>query len=171
MSTRTPERILLPWCRSCIVCGEDNPIGLRARCFKVGESVQLPFETRSEYAGWSNVMHGGFIATVLDEVMTWAAILASNKPCFAADFNVRMQETLSANTSCTAVSRLLKARRRIFDVEGSLADVEGRVYARATGRYMPVPHERAAHFRDDFITSDECLDLRHIFGRPKGEKP
>lgn len=170
MSAPTPARILLPWCRTCIVCGEDNPIGLRARCYKVGDAVELPFATRPEHAGWSDVMHGGFVATVLDEVMTWAAILASHKPCFAADFNVRMQETLAAHTSCVAVGRLVRARRRIFDVEARLADTEGRVYARSRGRYMPMPADRVRAFRDDFVDSDECLELGHIFGQPESER-
>jgi acyl-coenzyme A thioesterase PaaI-like protein len=95
--------------------------------------------------------------------MTWAAILGSEKPCFAADFNVRMLEPLSAGTSCTAIGRLVKARRRIFDLESWLEDDEGRVYARGSGRYMPVPPERARHFRDDFVAADDCLDLDHIF--------
>ncbi len=159
-----PERIPLPWCRNCLVCGEDNPIGLRARCYKVGDTVELSWTTRIEHSGWSNVMHGGFIATVLDEVMTWAAILGSEKPCYAADFNVRMQETLPAGIDCVARGRLVQARRRVFDVEGTLQDAEGRTYAHAHGRYMRVPVERVSHLRDEFISTPECLDLRHIFG-------
>jgi acyl-coenzyme A thioesterase PaaI-like protein len=148
------------------VCGEDNPIGLRTRCYKVGDTVQLSWTTRIEHSGWSDVMHGGFIATVLDEVMTWAAILGSNKPCFAADFNVRVLEPLPAGVACIAGARLTRARRRIFDVEGWLQSESGRSYARASGRYMPVPPERAPHLRDEFVTSPECLDLTHIFKPP-----
>jgi len=158
-------RIPLPWSRSCFVCGQDNPVGLRARCYQVGAAVELPFTTRGEHAGWSDVMHGGLIATVLDEVMTWAAILGSGKPCFAADFSVRMLEPLRAGFECVASGRMCGDRRRVFDLEGSLADVSGRVYARAAGRYMPVPRERIPHLRDDFVTTAGCLDIRHIFGR------
>lgn len=160
----TASRILLPWTRSCLVCGQDNPLGLRARSYKVGETVQLPFRSRQEYAGWSNVMHGGFVATVLDEVMTWAAILGSSKPCFAADFTVRMQETLPADLDCIAHARMLQNRRRIFDTEAWLEDTNGHVYARASGRYLPVPAGQFAHFRADFVTTPECLDVQTIFG-------
>ncbi len=162
------ERMPLPWCRHCLVCGEDNPIGLRARCYKVGDTVQLSWTTRLEHSGWSNVMHGGFIATVLDEVMTWAAILGSEKPCFAADFNVRVLETLGADVSCLAAGRLVQARRRVFDVEGWVEDDAGRIYARGSGRYMPVPQNRVPHMRDEFVSTPDCLDLRHIFGSDDG---
>ncbi|HZL85785.1 MAG TPA: hypothetical protein VFD07_10455 [Candidatus Krumholzibacteria bacterium] len=160
-----PPRQMLPWTRSCMVCGQDNPVGLRARSYKSGDLVQLPFTTRVEYAGWSNVMHGGFIAMVLDEVMTWAAILGSSLPCFAADFSVRLQEALPASISCTAMARMRENRRKVFDTEAWLEDDAGRVYARASGRYLPVPAERMAHFRSDFVTSPDCLDLERIFTR------
>ena len=159
-----PERVPLPWCRNCLVCGQDNPIGMRARMYKVGDEVQLSWTTRLEHSGWSDVMHGGFIATVLDEVMTWSAILASGKPCFAADFNLRLVETLPANVACIASARLERARRRVFDVQGSVLDEAGRTYAHAHGRYMPVPRERVPHLRNEFVTSSDCLDLSHIFG-------
>ena len=158
------ERLLLPWTRSCWVCGQDNPIGLRARSFKVGERVELPFVTREEHAGWSDVIHGGFVATVLDEVMTWAAILGSSKPVFAADFTVRLLDPLRAGLACTAVARLKENRRRVFDVESWLEDAGGKVWARGSGRYMPVPADQIASFHADFVTSAECLNLDHIFG-------
>ena len=158
------ERYLLPWTRSCWVCGQDNPIGLRAFSFKVGDRVELPFTTRPEHAGWSDVIHGGFIATVLDEVMTWAAILGSNKPVFAADFTVRLLEPLRAGLACTAIARLKENRRRVFDLESWLEDGAGKVWARGTGRYMPVPADQFASFHADFVASAECLNLDHIFG-------
>ncbi|MFQ5599557.1 MAG: PaaI family thioesterase [Candidatus Krumholzibacteriia bacterium] len=164
MAEQRAERIPLPWSRSCYVCGQDNPQGLRARCFKVGDTVELSLTTRREHSGWNDVIHGGFIATVLDEVMTWAAIVGSERPCFAAEFSIRMVEPLAPEIRCIAAARMTGARRRIVDTEAWLRDDEGRTYAKATGRYMPVPGSRMRHLRDDFVTSEECLDLAHIFG-------
>lgn len=156
-------RILLPWTRSCWVCGQDNPLGLRARSYKVGDTVQLPCTPGREHSGWSDVVHGGFVATVLDEVMTWAAILGSRQSVFAADLSVRMHSPLRTGTACTAVGRMLRDRRRVFDAEAWLEDDVGRIYARATGRYMPVPREQVAAFHADFVSAPECLDLSAIF--------
>lgn len=157
------EWILLPRTRSCWVCGQDNPLGLRARSFKVDDTVRLPCTPRPEHAGWSDVVHGGFVATLLDEVMTWAAILGSRQPVFAAEFGVRMQEPLHAGTPCIAVGRMARDRRRVFDTEAWLEDEAGRIYARATGRYMAVPKEQLPQFQADFVTSPECLSLQKIF--------
>jgi uncharacterized protein (TIGR00369 family) len=157
-------RIALPWSRSCFVCGAENPLGLRARSFKVGEAIELPFVVRPEFSGWNGVTHGGLIATVLDEVMTWAAILAQRKPCFAAELTVRLQLPLAPGTRCVARASTEQVRRQIASTCAALTDEQGAVYAKATGRYMPVPPQRMRHLRSDFVTEPGCLDVLSYFG-------
>jgi acyl-coenzyme A thioesterase PaaI-like protein len=158
------ERIPLPWSRSCFVCGEANPHGLQARSFKVGDRIELPFVARRELAGWNGVIHGGLVATVLDEVMTWAAIVDSRRPCFAAEFGVRLQKPLPPLTRCVAVATLVANRRRVLDTQAWLEDEDGLVYARATGRYVPVPSGRSHHLRHDFVIGDGCYDIADALG-------
>lgn len=155
-------RRLLPWSRSCFVCGQDNPRGLNARAYRDGELVELPFVARREFAGWSEVVHGGLIATVLDEVMTWAALLASRRPCFAAELTVRLKRPLAPETTCRAVGRLAAARRRIFETEAWLRDAAGTVYAQASGRYLPVPGGVPATMRHDFVSGEGSLEIGEI---------
>lgn len=156
------ERIMLPWSRSCFVCGEENEQGMRARSYLVKDWIELPFVAPKTFAGWRTVIHGGLVATVLDEVMTWAAIVGSRKPCFAAEFNIRMLRPLSPGTECMARGRMTQARKRLFYTEGVLTDREEEVYARSEGRYMIVPKEKMAEFRHDFISSPGCYDISEI---------
>lgn len=155
-------RILLPWSRSCFVCGQENPRGLKARSYRVGDTVELPFVARRELAGWAEVIHGGLVATVLDEVMTWAALIASRRACFAAEFSVRLQRPLPPETSCVAVGRLAAARRRIFDTQGSLRDEAGTVYASASGRYRPISSDQLGAMRHDFVAGEGSLAIGDI---------
>lgn len=157
------QPIPLPWSRSCFVCGADNPLGLRARSYRVADRVELPFQVRPEFAGWRGVTHGGLIATVLDEVMTWAAILAGERPCFAAEFTVRLQRPLPPGTHCVAVATATGLRRSIIDTAAELRDGERTVYAKATGRYVGVPAQQAGHLRTDFVSTPDCLDVQRYF--------
>jgi len=161
--TKGNEQIMLPWSRSCFVCGEENDQGLNARSYIVGDSIELPFKAPQNFAGWRKVVHGGLVATVLDEVMTWAAIVGSRKPCFSAEFKVRLLNPLPPETQCVARARMTVNKRRIFLVESTLTGKnEKEVFAKAEGRYMIVPCEKMAEFREDFISNEQCHNITDI---------
>jgi acyl-coenzyme A thioesterase PaaI-like protein len=164
MTESTSERVRLPWSRSCFVCGEANPQGLHAEIFLVGDVVEMTFVPRREHVGWNDVVHGGLISTVLDELMTWAAIVHGRQAYFAVDFGVRFKAPLPAEKPCLVKARASGSRRRVVDTESWIEDQAGTVFARGTGRYLPVPAENVRGFHDDFVWADGCLDLREVFG-------
>ena len=54
----------------CFVCGVNNPIGLHLDFWMDGEQVWTDFTPGREHQGYPGVMHGGLVATLLDE--SWA---------------------------------------------------------------------------------------------------
>ena len=53
----------------CFACGQKNPIGLKLAFRFDGEDYVTDFEVRPEYQGWAGIVHGGLLATALDETM------------------------------------------------------------------------------------------------------
>ncbi|RKZ14625.1 hypothetical protein DRQ53_11085 [bacterium] len=159
-----PVRMPLPWSRSCFVCGEENPLGLRARSFLVEGRIEMAFKPRQEYAGWNGVTHGGLVATVLDEVMTWAAIVHSEQACFAAEFSVRLRRPLPPGTNVIARASCDGGRRRVFETSASLESPDGEVFSTAEGRYMAIPKGQAVEMHNDLVSCDDCWPTAHIFG-------
>ncbi|MDH3731120.1 MAG: hypothetical protein OES13_08365, partial [Acidimicrobiia bacterium] len=59
----------------CFACGQANPIGLGLDGFRVvDDEVVVDWTPRPEYRGFDATLHGGIVATALDEVLAWAAI-------------------------------------------------------------------------------------------------
>ncbi|MGB8991742.1 MAG: PaaI family thioesterase [Desulfobaccales bacterium] len=58
----------------CFVCGKDNPRGFRIKVRYLED--QLAAETElslpREFQGWADVIHGGILSTLLDEMMAHA---------------------------------------------------------------------------------------------------
>jgi acyl-coenzyme A thioesterase PaaI-like protein len=129
----------------------------------IDETVEMEFTPRRELAGWAEMVHGGLIGTVLDEVMTWAAIVRGRQAYFAAEFSVRLRQPLPLLQPCMAHARVIASRRRILDTEARLTGPTDQLYAIATGRYLPAPPDRLAEFQHDFIWEEGRLDLRSIF--------
>ena len=53
----------------CFACGADNPIGLKLQFECEGDDYVTRFLTAEEHSGWAGLVHGGLLATLLDEVM------------------------------------------------------------------------------------------------------
>src|SRR5215475_13925053 len=90
-----PAMQALPHTRSCFVCGEANPLGLKMRFETDGKIVHAKFSPRPEHIGFKGVVHGGLIATVLDEIMVWACAVQTKRFAFCAEMNVRFLNPMS----------------------------------------------------------------------------
>ena len=54
----------------CFCCGPDNPIGLRLSFEETPDGRMRTFWTpRKEHQGFKDIVHGGLVSAVLDEVM------------------------------------------------------------------------------------------------------
>ncbi|MFN8241595.1 MAG: PaaI family thioesterase [Bacteroidales bacterium] len=55
----------------CFGCGRKNPVGLRLDFFESDEGLHAEWQPTSQFQGYPNVLHGGIIATLLDEIGAW----------------------------------------------------------------------------------------------------
>jgi acyl-coenzyme A thioesterase PaaI-like protein len=58
----------------CFVCGQDNPRGLKisVRYQEAELAAETEVSLPREFQGWAEVIHGGILATLLDEMMAHA---------------------------------------------------------------------------------------------------
>jgi len=129
----------LPHTHSCFVCGESNPLGLNLRFETDGRIVQARFCPRPEHIGFKNVVHGGLIATVLDEIMVWACTVQTRKFAFCAELNVRFLNPLLPGEDVIVTGELTANRKnRIFEAKSAARNASGQTLAEATGKYLPL---------------------------------
>ena len=142
----------LPHTHGCFVCGDSNTLGLNLRFHDDGTEVYSTFTPSVEHIGFRNVVHGGLLSTVLDEIMVWACVARTRRFAFCAEMTVRFLRPVAPGTELSVVGRLTEDRRgRIFLASGELADAEGVVCASATGKYMPIPEEDAQAMSEDLV--------------------
>jgi uncharacterized protein (TIGR00369 family) len=141
----------LPHTRSCFVCGESNPAGLNLRFETDGNTVHAQFVPRPEHVGFKATVHGGLIATVLDEIMVWACAVRTRRFAFCAEMTVRFLHPLKPGDQMLLVGELLQDRRKLFEAKAELRDSVGKVYASSTGKYLPIKEADAADMATDFV--------------------
>jgi uncharacterized protein (TIGR00369 family) len=134
----------LPHTAGCLVCGRQNPHGLKLS-LHVDEAtgiVRMDFAPRPEHIGFEGIVHGGVLATVLDEAMVWAATWAGKRFCVAGEMNVRFRRSAGVGEMLKVEARVESARSRLVLTAGIVADAAGEIVTEATGKYVPVASDR-----------------------------
>ncbi|MHA1697409.1 MAG: PaaI family thioesterase [Promethearchaeota archaeon] len=80
----------------CFGCGQNNPIGLHLKFFahaKSGEVATI-FITGKDYCGFPKFVHGGIIATLLDEVMAYTGYFSEGTFTMTKTLEVRFKNPI-----------------------------------------------------------------------------
>lgn len=125
--------------RVCFVCGEKNPAGLMLKIVTDGErgesTAEVTFPER--FQGWAKVVHGGLLATVLDEAMVYAAV-AKGLKCVTVEMTVRYGKPAATGVKYFLKGRFAEDKGRIVLAESELLDERGEQVARASGKLFKV---------------------------------
>jgi acyl-coenzyme A thioesterase PaaI-like protein len=134
MTTESPELGVDDY---CFACGQANPKGLHLTFRFEGEEYVCDFTAAREYQGWTDIVHGGIVSTVMDEVMTrllWERGIGA----MTAELTVRLKHPTPVGRPLTARARLVSQRRRLYETAAELSLEDGTVTATATGKFLQV---------------------------------
>jgi acyl-coenzyme A thioesterase PaaI-like protein len=134
--------------RRCFGCGRENPIGLGLDGFAVtdidGTSwVTSSFTPRPDYAGFADTLHGGVVATALDEASAWAAMVTEGVLVFTARLDIRYRRAASTATTLHMRGRVVERRGRRLTIEAAMVDA-GRIAAESEGLFVVAEEHTAA---------------------------
>lgn len=122
----------------CFACGKKNPIGLKLDV-KTGEGrAWAEFVPRKEFEGYHGYLHGGIIATLLDEVMVYAAHTVKI-PSLTAELTVRYKKPALIGSRLLIEGKVVQNRGRLIRTEGTIKDESGELIATARATYMHIP--------------------------------
>ena len=124
----------------CFVCGPSNPGGLRVR-FRLSESdgervCRAEFTPGPTHLGYSDMLHGGILYSLLDDVMANWSFLQGLR-AHTARCEVRYREAVPMGVALRLEGRLLRRRGRMLEMEGkALRNDNGALAATAQARFM-----------------------------------
>ncbi len=135
----------LPTYPDCHVCGQNHPTGLRIRFFAdEAGGVHAWFEPRPDQTGYEDVVHGGVIGALMDELTGWTVSLKTGLMAFTAELTVRYLKSVSLGRRYLASATPGQGRGRLWQATGVLKDGEGAAYAKAEGKYFLLTPEQTA---------------------------
>jgi len=160
-----------PNSHGCFICGLANPIGLKMVFHEdqVRNQVRAELTVPETYRGYPGVVHGGIVATMLDEtagraIMSDSARAQTGEDIFfvTAKMEVRYRRATPTNTPLVAVGWVEQWGRDRSRVKGELRLSDGTLLAECESLIVRPPpeflsgwSEEEAHWR---VYSDEELD-------------
>jgi len=135
----------LPHTPGCLVCGPGNPYGLKLSSHVDPDTglVTIPFKPEAHQIGFEGIVHGGLLATVVDEAMVWAATWNQRRFCVCGDLSVRFRSPVSVGMRLNVEARVEYSRPKIVAVAATVRTPNGAIVAAGEGKYVPMPPEQS----------------------------
>ncbi len=128
----------LPNCEApnCFGCSPINPSGLQMKFYTTDASVFSEVTVPKHLCGWNNLIHGGVLSTILDEIMSWAAIYLLKRITLTKSMTIDFLKPVYIGHPLKAEGKVLELKGKHEAVmEGILSNSDGTIYTRSTAHF------------------------------------
>lgn len=137
------KKLRQPTSLQCFACGRNNPFGLKLEWFNNYEEkqVETSFTLDDNYCSYPGTVHGGILATILDETSGRAILLDNNfeRLMVTLKMEVVYKKNTPTNTPLKAVGRVIRDGGSRAQVEGEILLPDGTVSAKCTSILFKMP--------------------------------
>jgi uncharacterized protein (TIGR00369 family) len=119
----------------CFACGQDNEHGMRLRIVPTEDGCRAVFTPPRRFEGFHGMVHGGIVATLLDEVIAWACRLRGYNG-LTAELTVRYKKPVPVNEPVELIGRVLNEHGKLVHAESLMRNEKGEVLATARAKMI-----------------------------------
>lgn len=126
----------------CFVCGVNNPVGLHLKFYQptTGE-VTADFLPPEHFQGYPGVLHGGIVATILDETAGRSLMgLASPRLMFTAKLEIKYRKNVPVGSPLVARGKAGNSRGRTAEAWSGIYNPAGELLAEAQVLLVDIPN-------------------------------
>jgi acyl-coenzyme A thioesterase PaaI-like protein len=124
----------------CFGCGNNNPIGLKLKFTRDGDTLRTEFTPDKVHQGWPGLLHGGILGCLLDEVMSNIAYATGNT-CLTASITIRQKKPIAVGVPLVITARITRHRKKLIETEGRVCLKDGTVIAESTAKQFIAENE------------------------------
>ena len=137
---------LQPNSKMCFICGLENPVGLKLRIYEVEPGrVESTFTAPEHFQGYPGVLHGGIIATIIDEISGRALMGPVDQPrfMFTAKLDVKYRKNVPIGKPLKLVGLAGQDKGHSAESWAGIYDAEsGELLAEGNTLLVNVPEEK-----------------------------
>ena len=141
----------------CFACSQENPIGLKLKPVQDGEKVTAEFTAGKFHQGWDNVVHGGILYSLLDEVTAYAMLCHGIELGVTAKSEISFKQLAPINQPIQPSAWVTKLTKRLVEAKGVLSLKDNTVIADGNFLFYVFRQSKKTILWDmDGVISDSC---------------
>lgn len=128
----------------CFACSDTNPIGLKLTFEESDRFVHATWTPTGYYQGYKNLLHGGIISTLLDEIGAWCVNVKLGTAGVTSELKIRfLKPVWLTKGDITLQAEIIENRERSVLLKCCLFDSAGVLCAEAETSFFVYPEEIA----------------------------
>ena len=123
--------------KACFACGPENANGLKLSISENAEGVQATINPPPWAQGYHKTVHGGIIATILDELAVWAAFKQGYRSV-TGELVMRIRNAMQVDQTYTADAKIINIKHRLIEAESRILDQNHCLVASASVKLLKI---------------------------------
>lgn len=140
----THTHIKQPNSKMCFVCGLENPAGLKLHIYQIKPGIiETTYTAPDHFQGYPGVLHGGIVATILDEISGRAHMGDPSQPRFmyTGKLEVKYRKNVPTGIPLKIVGKAGASKRRTAEGWAGIYHPDGTLLAEANTLLFDLPAE------------------------------
>lgn len=136
---------------NCFACGMENQFGLKLEFYSNdASSVQADYVVAKQFEGFPGVVHGGIIASILDELCVRPFMANDhNRFMFTAKLTTKFRSPIPINTQLKLVGKIIKDKGRTAESEAYIYNEDGDILAQASALVVEFQEDQHSQTIED----------------------
>jgi uncharacterized protein (TIGR00369 family) len=119
----------------CFVCGDKNKIGLKVAFFYEDGKAKAQYTPTPEFEGYKDILHGGILSALLDEVMIYS-IIAQGIITVTIQMEVKFKKPAKIGEALFLEGQVTEDKGKILLTEGKALHQDGTIIAESKGKFF-----------------------------------
>ena len=119
----------------CFLCGNKNKIGLKVEFFFDKGKAKAQYTPTPEFEGYKDILHGGILSALLDEVMIYS-IIAQGIITVTVQMEIRFKKPAKIGETLFLEGWVSEDKGRILLTEGKIFKKDGTILAESKGKFF-----------------------------------
>lgn len=160
------RKIKNPWMQkdgyNCFGCSPDNPIGIHMEFYENRDEIISFWHPQTQYQGWVDTMHGGILATIIDETAGWVVFRKLQTSGMTTKLELKYRKpVMTTEPQITVRGHIVEQRRNLITINVSIENSKGETCVEGRATYFAFDKAKAAEmgFTSCDLEGDELLPM------------